>query len=58
MRGMYLSRGRIFQNARTQRICNHHIAGTNSLQQPGHAEMGVAAQLDRIAPDIIHGDAE
>ena len=42
------------QKARTRRIGQQHIATAHRLQQAGHPQRGVSAQLQRIEPVVIH----
>ena len=44
---------RRFEEAVAQRIGHHHVAGAHRLQQPGHAQRRVGAQLQRVAPVVV-----
>ena len=45
---------RCFHRAGAERIGDRHIARARRLHQTRHAEDGIAAQLQRIAPGIVH----
>ena len=40
-------------HARAEGIGDRHVAGPRSLDQSGHAERRIAAQLERIAEAVV-----
>ena len=45
--------GGVLQQAAAQRVGHRHAAPTHAVEQPGHAELRLGPQLERVAPVVV-----